>query len=409
MPTDADRFFQSPQPAARFKHRVVRNQLGAFAGKVGKHAEGHQVAYLDGYAGPGTYADDAKGSPAVAAQVAQDLKDLRHLTGVFIEIRRTFADELTALLAHQGLQHWQVFHGSCQEQLNAALAAVGPKPLLAFLDPFGLGLPFDQLVGDVLGRPTDLGGAWTPTEVILNFSDSALRRLAGFLDKQYDVPPRPLTLLADVQGQDLEERAQIRQERQAANLALLDGFLGGPGWREVARSGAADWPDQVRTAWIAKVQHAAGHSWRALDIPVADRANGPTAFHLVLLTRSDVAAWEFNQGVSRAWARLYEETWQPPPADTLFGPLASEPPSLHPSLEEELLDHLRGVAAIGDDLVAAQDIRGVFGPTLGRARERHLRTALTRLKTEGVLGGEPPTGPLGNYRIVPSRGRGISS
>lgn len=98
MPTDAGRFFETPQPAARFKHRVVRNQLGAFAGKVGKHARDRQIAYLDGFAGPGVYADDAPGSPAIAAQVARDLGDLRNLTSVFIELRRSFADALTAFL-----------------------------------------------------------------------------------------------------------------------------------------------------------------------------------------------------------------------------------------------------------------------------------------------------------------------
>lgn len=104
MPTDADRFFEAIQPAARFKHRVVRNQLGAFAGKLGKHARGQQIAYLDGFAGPGTYADDAPGSPAVAADVARHLRDLRQVTGVFIELRRRFAVALRAFLDDEGLQ-----------------------------------------------------------------------------------------------------------------------------------------------------------------------------------------------------------------------------------------------------------------------------------------------------------------
>ncbi len=142
---------------------------------------------------------------------------------------------------------------------------------------------------------------------------------------------------------------------------------------------------------------------------MADRAEGPTAYHLVLFTRSDDGIWAFNEGVARAWVNLYTETWQPPPADTLFGPSRTAPPSPHPILGDELAAHLRAVAGSGRELIAARDIRDVFGPTLGRAGQRHLREAIKKLRADGVLAGEPPTGDLHAYRIVASKGRGISS
>jgi three-Cys-motif partner protein len=115
MATD-DAFWSAPQGAARFKHRVIRNQLAAFAGKTGSTAAGQQGVFLDGYAGPGAYDVGDPGSPGIAVEVVDSLKKLRNLEGVFIEVRAKYAHVLRKRLDERGYSHWTVRKGSCEER-----------------------------------------------------------------------------------------------------------------------------------------------------------------------------------------------------------------------------------------------------------------------------------------------------
>lgn len=58
-----------------------------------------------------------------------------------------------------------------------------------FLDPFGTGAPFDDVVR-VLKRAGPAGGLGPPTEVLLNFSTHALRRHSGHLRSEKDYPAK---------------------------------------------------------------------------------------------------------------------------------------------------------------------------------------------------------------------------
>lgn len=245
--------------------------------------------------------------------------------------------------------------------------------------------------------------------MIVNFSDSAINRLGGFLDKDYDRDTIPLFTLDDVDdlAQTEEARIEVRKGKQAAALSLMDDFLGGPWWREVKRQGAATWVHQVRKEWMAKVITQAGPSWQATDVPVRDELGGPIAFHLILITESGAGLWKFNDGVSRAWKDFYESSpWITSADQGLFGTATEDLDSV---LNDEMTEHLRNVAATGRSLTVGSDLRDVFGPTVGRAREMHLREAIKRLRAEGALAGAEPVGDLRNYRIVPANGSGISS
>jgi hypothetical protein len=55
-------------------------------------------------------------------------------------------------------------------------AGVG-RPL--FLDPCGLTLPFEQLVQVLATQRRPTRGTWPPTELLMNFSMTAVRRLGG--------------------------------------------------------------------------------------------------------------------------------------------------------------------------------------------------------------------------------------
>ena len=99
--------------------------------------------------------------------------------------------------------------GRVEKQLDYVLERADGVPLLAFLDPFGLGLSFDDLTGKIFGptRPRAAGG-WNATEVLLNFSANAVRRIGGHLT------------------------AAKEHKNTAATLAAMDAACGGSWWRE---------------------------------------------------------------------------------------------------------------------------------------------------------------------------------
>jgi three-Cys-motif partner protein len=183
-----DSFFESPKPAAALKHGVLRRYLRPFVQLTGSTSDGGRVAYLDGYAGPGEYDDGSPGSPAVAVDIAKVVVDeagkLR-IDGYFVEENVDNVDALKQLFLKYNMR-WPVFEGDVKDHLPSIVKGLHPNvPLLAFLDPFGLGIPLKMIETELLARSGPVigtrrtGGA--ATEVLLNFSFAGLRRRAGHL------------------------------------------------------------------------------------------------------------------------------------------------------------------------------------------------------------------------------------
>jgi hypothetical protein len=59
--TANDNFFQQQKPAAVLKHSVLAEHTNVFTSSTGMF--GSTVWALDGYSGPGVYADDREGQP----------------------------------------------------------------------------------------------------------------------------------------------------------------------------------------------------------------------------------------------------------------------------------------------------------------------------------------------------------
>lgn len=409
MPTDDTGFWKESQAAARFKHYVVRNQLGAFTGKTGSRAADHRVVFLDGYAGPGTYDSGQPGSPQIAADVASALAGMADLAGFFIERRPKHARRLRRLLDEQGFTDWVVHEGTCQDRLPEVLVEAGESPLLVFLDPYGLGIPFDMLLNQVLARPVrNRYSRARKTEVILHFSIAALNRMGGFLDKDYAATPeehndhddeqRQLWLLDDLDDEDPPPRHPLdpewvarREQQQQQALRGMDDFLGGPWWREVKRSNDLQWPALVLRQWIRKVREHTRGRWKLFPVPVPNVWDGPPAYFLVLLTQSNEGEWVFNEGVSRAYDRLYEETWVPPPSGTLFDDgTIQERPKLDAKYIDAIADNVRDFLARGGSGPVIDNLTSLYSEQLGRARSTHLYRALQRVHGEKLLEGDPP-------------------
>lgn len=80
-----DPFFISKNAAAVLKHGILSRYIVPFASKVGSTSEGKRVVVLDGYAGPGRYADGTEGSPALLARSATSVAAFRKLECHFVE------------------------------------------------------------------------------------------------------------------------------------------------------------------------------------------------------------------------------------------------------------------------------------------------------------------------------------
>lgn len=157
---------------------------------------GERVVIVDGYAGAGRNEDGKPGSPALIAEAANTpaLKG-RVVECYFVEQDAATSESLCQVLAevdNGGTLVWEAKHGNVADHL--ARAEGFPLFLFLFLDPFGLGLPFDVIVEIFAGRPS---GQYAPaTEGLFRFDANAIRRIRGVLHGNPDHKGRTKTLEA---------------------------------------------------------------------------------------------------------------------------------------------------------------------------------------------------------------------
>lgn len=357
-------FWSERRGAAALKHGVLRRYLVVYVTKTGTYAPGRRVVYFDGFAGRGRYEDGAEGSPLIAAEVAQrvaKMKNPRRLECFLVEKNksdyRRLRDVLDQEAAHIGPQ---VRCGEVGDFVDEVLSFTSQSPLFAFLDPYGLGLPFDAVV-KLLARPRDTWGR-PQTEVLINFSDIMVRRIGGLLTT---TKPGP---------------------RDSTTLARMDATCGGSWWRDAyrdthPRSRAVE---AIITEYSRLVgKHVGCVSWR---VPVRNRVDHEPRYYLLLFTRHRDGLWEFGENLSLAtadWRRAYAH---PPPID--HQPALFEFPDLERELEARWVNVITGnIAGLLDADQAPFKIWdhyvAVMGETLGLAREKHVRAAVKRLHEDG--------------------------
>jgi three-Cys-motif partner protein len=354
-------FFEHPQGAAILKHEVLRQYLPVYAGKTGSRTS---VVFLDGYAGPGRYADGSPGSPEVMVQTARALSDLRTISirCVFVERDREHRERLQHLLLDMLDDHdSEVLDGSIEDRLGQVVEGAAGKSLFVFLDPFGLAIPFDMLVEMLRSRPRRGSQGWQPTEVLLNFSINGINRAAGRLD-----------------GVPMDEKME---KYRAARLMQLDAFLGGQWWHQPWRIH----PQEGRVkalldGYLTRLQQALP-GWRPLSIAVRDRYGGPPSYYLVLLTRHAQGLWFFNNAVSLGAEKLHDFTFQQQPV------LIS--PDLEQNWQGQIEQNVKRLLASTDGFKLEDEIQAVYGETLGLARQTHVHAAIKRLWKDGRTATDP--------------------
>lgn len=367
---ELERFFASPRAAAVLKHSILGGYLVPFASKVGSTSAGGRVVVVDVYAGAGRYDDGKPGSPALIAGAARSLRG-RRVECFFVEKNRANYTKLCGVLDQVGRGDVAcvALHGTVEQHLDELLARAAGTPLFLFLDPFGLGLPFDVISGVFTGRPA---GRHVPaTEVLFRFDASAVRRIRGVLHAEDDYPAR------------------------AGQLAALDRAAGGSWWRDeddrsLTMEAYTDWFMQRLLEKLGRDARCAG--W---VIDVKQRPEQQPAYYLVFLTRHRHGLEVFADAVSRAqakWRRAVfdeamDEDERKNGGPSLFDReelFADEENLLRARWEQQIARNVRVLLQTHSRFVVREHVPEVFRDVLGLARETHLRAALKQLAEAGV-------------------------
>lgn len=249
--------------------------------------------------------------------------------------------------------------------LRDSLSEFSAMPAFLFLDPCGVGIPFEDLVA-ALNRGGDK--PWPPTEVLINFSLEALRRIGGIVTS-----PKPIE----------------------ASMKALDVSLGGDWWRDYFRDmPPAKAVDAVVDEFGRRLEAATGMT--LIAIPVHRAPTHKPIYHLIFGTRHPAGVWNF----AHCAAKATEDWW----AEVRAKQEQVEGPSLFdvtPKISEVESDAIPIIAAQIQYLTRTHgeirlgDVPGeVFGPFLGRVRDTTARAAVKHLHKAGLtpstgVGGKP--------------------
>lgn len=380
--TSNSTFFESPQAAAVYKHRLLRTYVPAWAGKVGSRAPGKRVFVYDAYAGPGRYDNQAPGSPELVVDTAGAMARLRTVDSIFSDKEPAYVARLKNLLVEKGVapDSYEVRQGTVETHLDDVVANVGDAPLFVFLDPFGLSVPFDVVVKTLVGRRKN---GWSATlqpktELLMNFSYDAVRRISGVL------------------------RSDSNHAARDAQIATLDRSLGGDWWQQIALAEGDDWVHQVLIGFAARVVRAAtGFGFITAD--VADSLTAQPIYELVLFTAHPDGLWEMANAMSFArqdWRDFLVKQEE----DKNQGQLVMRSLDFDDDPDawiKEIAANVRALLQERPTVSVRGSLGEVLGKTLGLARETHLRAALKLLEAEGSA--EPCSrGPL-DARVISRR------
>jgi three-Cys-motif partner protein len=355
-----DQFWEQQRLPGVFKHDLLRRYLPRFAGKTGSRAPG--VVYLDGYAGHGRYQDGRPASAERILQIAENQGNRGINYRLFFYERDqesfTVLEEVVKEYTPRGVRA----EATCSEVisgLSRVVDAAHEKPLFLFLDPCGLGIPFSMLTRTLSGTRA---AKWPPTEVLLNFSLDAVRRIAGHVTSP---------------------------NANKKSMARLDEVLGGNWWRELVRQGVGDQSvDEIVKGFMERLGMATG--MQTLAIPVRRNPAHKPVYFLVFGTRSPLGIWHFADDTARAtetwWSTFDAQEEAKPGQGSFFSAstfirqdLSDVEAEARPVIARNIAALVadRGLCRVGDFPVE------VFGEYLGRVRETVVRAAIKDLHTSG--------------------------
>ena len=354
-----DEYWARPNLPTIFKHDLLQRYLPPFAGMTGSQTSERRLVYLDGYAGRGRYDDGKPGSAERVLKIAMDQKARVNLAWkcYFVEADPSSSTALTTVVQEyvaagvEAVGH----HGGVLDVLDEVIADACGCPFFAFLDPCGLGVPMDRLTAILTGERR---ATKPPTEVLLNFSLEAVRRIGGHVSSPH---------------------------ANATTLAHMDATLGGDWWQKHFSAGVDDeGVDAVVAGFAGRLRAATGMS--VVSVPVRRAPTHKPIYHLVFGTRSPYGLWVFGDSVARAtqrWWDSLEEIEQEAEPFALFPASATMRPDIASTEQDAtpaLVENLRRLLAQHPGGYRVIDhVTSVFGDFYGQVRETAIRTAVKEL------------------------------
>lgn len=344
-------FWERERLPGLFKHTLLAKYIPKFGGKTGSRSG--RVVFLDGYAGRGRHSDGSSGSAELmliyAAGQAQ--------AGIAWQCFFSEKDETSfASLEKVVAEYSDRVQVDCRNtdvdlMLDDVLVAAQGVPLFLFLDPCGLGLPLPRLADALKGRPRH-----PPTEVLLNLSMDAIRRIGGHLNSPV--------------GSDRVVRS-------------LDEAMGGSWWQgELQVSGA----DAVADEFARRLSQQCRMTVQWM--PVRRALNNKPLYYLVFGTRSMHGIYEMADAAAlagQAWRDAEARTHDDPGA--LFG---EAPVTTLEQLANEALPEIKAniLSLLGayESFVVVDHVHEILGDHLGEVRNPIIRNAVKELYAEGRTG-----------------------
>jgi len=274
-------YWQGPSVQALFKHRLLQRYMGQFGAMTGYR--GGRLVYLDGYAGRGRYESGDPGSAELVLRLAAHFKETRgdRWTVFLTERAKSSFGDLERVVEEyrcRGIDA-RALNVEVEDAIDQVIDAAHGVPLFLFLDPCGLGLPLGRLV-EILNRRPE---AKPPTEVLLNFSMDAVRRLGGLAVKP--------------SGGSAAERR-------------MDQAVGDTWWRKLLDDhGPELGPGRIADEFSQRLAREV--RMQVENVPVRRRAHHKPIYNLVFGTRSVYGTWVFGDSLARTmpewWAALDEQ------------------------------------------------------------------------------------------------------
>jgi hypothetical protein len=134
---------------------------------------------------------------------------------------------------------------------------------------------------------------------------------------------------------------------------------------------------------------------------VADSLTSKPAYELILFTAHPDGLWEMAEAMSfarRDWRKWVLESMEAQSGGQV-ALRGLEFEDNETAWVVEIAANLREILNTNPKIRIGQELGRVLGRTLGLAREKHIRSALRQLKTEGLIA-QVPTGDLKNAYIT---------
>lgn len=365
-------FFGKRNAQAVLKHGVLARYAHYFAGRAGAATQG-RVAFIDGYAGEGRYADGSPGSPLLLASEATRAEMFgRDVKLAFVEQDNDRRSRLQRSLEESQVEADQILGGSLEHVVDELMDRYERHAILLFVDPFGLAFSRPTLER-ILGRRT----RQQPIDVLYHFSLSAVARMGR----------------AGVLGQPISEQL----------AAQLDSALGDINWRPDFE-GAADpqAPTRAALAVATRFGQSIGSSagLTSTGVPVRQRPGQLPKYMLMLLSADPKAHWDYADVAGKAhvdWLHHcdradYEANIQLQEESgvlLLFQEPEPDKDEIELQIRREavayLAEHITGLVRAPGSVRPIDAVQETYGDQLGLARSTHVRAALKELHRQGVI------------------------